>query len=985
MRTFVGTRAVVAAVAALVAIVGGLAFISRSLPAQATPGDATAALLADYKWRNIGPGSPGGRISDVDALDSDFRYVIAAAASGGVWKSTNAGTTWTPIFERYGSSSIGDVKIFQGDRNILWVGTGEANNRNSVAWGDGIYKSTDAGKTFINVGLRNTFQIARIVTHPKNADIAYVAAVGNLWASTGERGLFKTIDGGKIWQKLAGGLPNVPTSGATDLVMDPTNPEVLYTAFYERVRLPWRLESGGTNGGIFKSTDGGKSWKKLAQGLPAGWTGRIGLDIYRKNPRVLMAIVEADGAAADMVTPAQGIYRSEDGGATWKFVNRYNNRPFYYSQIRINPSDDQLVYVLTTSFQWSTDGGKTFAAARAPFGSNYDHHAMWIDPANKDRFYLGKDKGLTLTHDHGASFIFFDNLPIMQAYKVAADMREPYAIYAGLQDNGTVGTMSFSRDNLGIRNDVAWKLHWDDGQYIAIDPNDYRTVYSEGTNASFRIVDPIGHTDTPRRIAPANIVNFSEVAPPDAGPGGLPSFRVNWTSPFILSPHNAGVLYYGANYLLKSTDKGVTWTAISKDLTRGDADNRRAGTRMVGGEAGAAEQHATIYTISESPVAAGTIWAGTDDGNVWLTRDDGASWTQVDANIPDVPKGTHVSRIVASAADAATAYVSFDGHRSDNRAPWLFRTTDGGKTWQNLSGGLAPNSPIYVVEEDSRNPDLLFVGTEHGVQLSLDRGRSWRPMTNGLPTVAVYDIVIHPRDRDLILGTHGRGIYVLDDITALEAWRPAIAGKAAHLFTQRQATMWVDMSRSGQLGDNTFAGENPPYVQPADFQTRDRTHIVNTPLVTFYLGAGASGSATLEVTGPDGTVRTMSIPAKPGITRYALDMRSAAAIAAAAANAAVSDEGGGGGGRAGGAGGRGAGAVGGRGAAGGAAGAAGAGGGRGAGGRGAAGGGGAGGGAGGGRGGAVAVPIGVYALKLTIGSSTSVGSLVVRSDPLLRP
>jgi len=964
------------AVASVAAAWIGASITTFPVSARAQAGDATAALLADYKWRGIGPASAGGRISDVDALDSDFRYVIAAAASGGVWKSTNAGTTWTPIFDRYGSSSIGDVRIFQGDRNILWVGTGEANNRNSVAWGDGIYKSTDGGKTFANVGLRNTFQIARVVTHPKNADIVYVAAVGNLWAATGERGLFKTADGGKSWQKLTAGLPSVATSGATDLVMDPSNPEVLYAAFYERVRLPWRLESGGTNGGIFKSTDGGKNWRKLGKGLPAGWTGRIGLDIYRKNSRVLMAIIEADGAAADMATPAQGIYRSDDAGETWKFLNRYNNRPFYYSQIRINPSDDQLVYVLTTSFQWSTDGGKTFAAARAPFGPNYDHHAMWIDPTNKDRFYLGKDKGLTLTHDHGGSFIFYDNLPIMQAYKVAADMRDPYAIYAGLQDNGTVGTMSFSRDILGLRNDVSWKLHWDDGQYIAIDPNDYRTVYSEGTNASFRVVDPIGHTDTQRRISPANIVNFADVAGPDAGPGGLPSFRTNWTAPFILSPHNAGVLYYGANYVLKSTDKGVTWTAISKDLTRKDADGRRAGARAVGGEAGAAELHATIYTISESPIAVGTLWAGTDDGNVWITRDDGSNWTQVDANIPDVPKGTHVSRIVASAADANTAYISFDGHRSDNRAPWLFRTTDGGKTWQNLSGGLAPNSPIYVIEEDSRNPDLLFVGTEHGVQVSVDRGRTWRPMMNGLPTVAVYDIVIHPRDRDVILGTHGRGIYVLDDITALEAWRPALASKAAHLFTQRLATLWVDMSRSGQMGDNVFAGENPPYVQPADFQTRDRTKLVNTPLVTFYLGSGASGTATLDVTAPDGSTRTMSIPAKPGITRYPLDMRSAAAIAAAAAAANANEEGGGGG-RAGGAGGRGA--AGGR---GGAAGAAGAATGRGAGA--AAGGRGGAGAAGGGRGGSAAAAPGAYALKLTIGSSTATGSLVVRADPLLK-
>ena len=427
-----------------------------------------------------------------------------------------------------------------------------------------------AAQTFVNVGLRNTHQIARIVTHPSNPDVVYVAAIGNLWGATGDRGVFKTSDGGKSWQKLAGGLPSDPTSGATELVMDPANPNVLYTAFYQRLRLPWRFNGGGTNGGIFKSTDGGTTWKKLTAGLPAGPTGRIGLDVYRKNPKIVLAIVEAEPGSEDLSKPGSGIYRSEDGGTTWKYLNRYNNRPFYYSQIRINPSDDKLVYVLATAMSLSTDGGRTLTQARAPYGGNYDHHAMWIDPTNKDRFYLGKDKGLTLTHDHGATFLYYDNLPIMQAYKVAADLREPYAIYAGLQDNGTFGTMSFTRDGLGIRNDVAWKLHWDDGQYIAIDPTDWRTVYSQGTNASFRVVDPLTHTDTPRRVSPATIVNFKDVAPADSAAGSLPRFRVNWSTPFIISPHAPNVVYYGSNYLLKSTDKGVSWTAISKDLSKAD-------------------------------------------------------------------------------------------------------------------------------------------------------------------------------------------------------------------------------------------------------------------------------------------------------------------------------------------------------------------------------------------------------------------------------
>jgi photosystem II stability/assembly factor-like uncharacterized protein len=860
-------------------------WIVPALSAAQTP----ANLLRDYHFRELGPAAAGGRIVDIRGLDKDPRFALVAAASGGVWKTENMGTTWTPIFEHYGTSSIGGVAIFQPNPQILWVGTGEPNNRNSVSWGDGIYKSTDGGRTFQNVGLRDTYQIARVVTHPRDPNTVYVAAIGDLWGTSGERGIFKTTDGGATWQHLTNGLPNDGKTGATDLVMDPSNPEVLYAALYQRLRRPWRFDSGGPEGGIFKTTDGGAHWTKLTDGLPSGETGRIGLDVSRSHPQTVMAIVEASfgwqcdgrGAAANpdcagLTKLGSGIYRSDDGGAHWQFLNRYNNRPFYYSQIRIDPENPQIVYVLSTSARKSTDGGHTFEQQHAPFGPNYDYHAMWIAPHQDDTFYLGGDKGVFLTRDQGRTMRFLDNLPVEQFYKVATDTRLPYAVYGGLQDNGTYATMSFTRDVVGIRNDASWKVHWDDGQYVAVDPTNWRVVYSEGTEGTFRVVDPVGHTDTERRATPKTITNFQAatgVAPNDAKAAS--AIRFNWTTPFILSPHDPHRIYYGTNYLMTSTDEGRHWTIISPDLSKHDPAKNQIGTGGLTPDTTGAEGYATIYSISESPLQAGLIWVGTDDGNVWVTHDAGAHWTEVDANIPDVPKDLWVSRIVASAASPDTAYVSFDGHRSDNYETWLFKTNDGGRHWTNLSAGLTPHDPIYVIAEDPVNPNLLFAGCHTGLQVSFDAGHSWTTVHNGLPTVTVRDVIVQPQRHDLLLATHGRGIYVLDDISALEQWRPALAQEAAHLFTQRPATLWVDMSRDGQTGSNVWAGGNPPDVAAAVPDRRDRQHIQDTPLITFSLGAGAAGTATLAITSPGGETRSIEMPARPGITRYAWDGRMA--------------------------------------------------------------------------------------------------------------
>ena len=456
-------------------------------------------LQRGLRWRNIGPANQGGRIVDIEALPNDFTKVYVASASGGVWKSVNAGTTWEPIFDNYETASIGDIAIDPNDAHTLWVGTGEANNRNSVSWGNGMYRSNDGGKSFTHMGLSETHQIARVLVNPKNSNDICVCAVGHLWGYSGERGMFQSLDGGKTWNKLTNGLPDDGKTGCIDLVRDSKNPRVMYAAFYHRLRQPWHFHSGGEQGGIYKTTNGGKSWQKLTNGLPQGPIGRIGLAIYRKNPQILMAIIEAERTDT-LAVPGSGIYRSENGGKSWQYVNTYNNRPFYYSQIRINPHDDQRVYALTTRFMVSEDGGKTLKNGSMDQEVHGDFHAMWLDPNYKDRYYLGADKGLSITHDHGQKFLLMDNFAIGQYYRINYDMRDPYYVYGGFQDNGTYAVASFSRDARGILNDSNWKLHWGDGQYIAINPFNWREIYTSMENGSYFTYDPLTHRM--KRISP---------------------------------------------------------------------------------------------------------------------------------------------------------------------------------------------------------------------------------------------------------------------------------------------------------------------------------------------------------------------------------------------------------------------------------------------------------------------------------------------------
>ena len=810
-------------------------FLMIAVGVQAQP--KPEQLLEPFQWRNIGPANMMGRISCLDGYDADWRVQLVGAASGGVWKTTNGGTTFEPIFDRYGSQSIGDVAFFQPDTSIIWVGTGEATNRNSVGWGDGIYKSSDGGKTFQHRGLRETYQISEIAPHPTDSNTVYVAAIGHLFAYTGERGLFKTTDGGKTWRKLTNGLPDDGKTGATVVVIHPENPDVVFVGMYERLRGPANMQSGGPNGGLFQSTDGGESWRKLTNGLPTGDTGQIDLDIYLNNPDVMVAYVEADENLPEGV-PGGGIYRSDDGGASWTFQRKHFSRPTYHGRIRIHPANDSLIYIVSRDFQHSTDGGKTYKEGHPWQTDGGDDHDLWISPQNGDVMLMATDQGARMTIDGGASVLSFNNMAIGQYYAIGVDMQDPYWVYGGLQDNGGWAIPSNSRDPAGILTDHVTVINGGDGFHMQVDPTDWRIVYTTTHVGYFgRLNRATGERwfITPR---PHTIVNFDAVydpdfegvpidytinpgdywtwrSPPDPSINGAslpPQFRFNWNSPLVMSPSNPHTIYVGGNYVFKSVDQGETWRIISPDLTRNDPATRNSMnsgglTKDVTG----AENHHTIYTLDESSLNPGIVWVGTDDGRVHVTRDAGATWTDVSAAIPGVPDGIWVSRVEASKFDEATAYVTLDGHWIGDTNPYVYKTTDFGATWTDLAGTIpreTPGNSVYTIVEDHINPDLLFIGTEFGCFVSLDGGGRWHPFMNGLPPVAVHDLVIHPRTGDLVAGTHGRSIWIADDLAPLR--QPNGFGKDVHLFDNPTGTRWRSFPKGRVQTHFLFRGENPP-------------------------------------------------------------------------------------------------------------------------------------------------------------------------------
>ncbi len=711
-------------------------------------------LFKNLPWQFVGPTNVSGRMTDVDVVaPKGQNYTIyVAGASGGVWRTVNEGTTWEPIFEHAPSTSIGDVTLAPSNPDIIWIGTGEANIFRSSMAGSGVYKSTDAGKTWNYMGLANTHTIPRIVIHPKNPDIVYVAASGHEWTNNEERGVYKSTDGGKTWTKV---LYINEKSGAIDLVMDPSDPNTLYAATWQRIRLKWndpRNEDDYSGSGIYKSTDAGETWKPINNGLPeARFRGRIGIDLCASKPNVVYAFVdnyELAGTADEGETDSYGrprggmirgatVYRSDDGGENWNQVSEQNDYMlqlsatygWVFGQMRVDPVDENKIYVMGLSLHVSEDGGKTFRRLR---GMHADHHGLWIDPENTDYLVNVNDGGVVISYDGGENWrLFYDNLPLVQFFNVMYDMAEPFHVYGSIQDHGSRrGIVDLSRGRDNIPSVEFEGAPGGEGSSHAIDPTNPDIVYSAGFYGTISRTNV--KTNDRERIVPK---------PAE----GEPKYRGQWVAPFIISPHNPLIIYHGMNYLFRSMYMGKSWEKISPDLTYNDP--KKMGDIS----------YQTIFTICESPLKFGLIYAGTDDGRAHVTRDDGLTWKEISKSLPK----RWISKMVASAFDEATVYLSQNGKRDDDFAAYLWKSTDYGKTWQDISGNI-PCGPINVVREDPRNKNILYVGTDIGAYVSIDGGQSWNVLANKFPSTFVHDIVIHPRDDIAVAATHGRGIYAMD-------------------------------------------------------------------------------------------------------------------------------------------------------------------------------------------------------------------------------
>ncbi len=766
--------------------------LAFTLPLSAAYDQKTFSGL---ELRGIGPAMTSGRIIDLAVDPRDPRTWFVAAASGGVWKTANNATTFTPVFEDQDSFSIGCVTIDPKNSLVVWVGSGENNSQRSVSMGDGVYKSVDGGKSWKNAGLAKSEHIGKIVVDPRDSNVVYVAAQGPLWAPGGDRGLYKTTDGGKTWKAI---LTISENTGVTDFVQDPSNPDTMYAASYQRRRHVFTLIDGGPESNIYKSTDAGATWTKLDKnGLPKEQMGRIGLALARNNPHIVYATIESTRKAG-------GFFRSKDAGANFEKMNDYVAQGQYYGEIFVDPNDDDRIYAADVWVKVSDDGGKTWRKL-GETNKHPDNHVVWIDPANSDHLLVGCDGGLYESFDRAATWNFKQNLPVTQFYRVSADDALPfYNVYGGTQDNFSLGGPARTPSSQGITNSDWYVTQGGDGFRSIPDPKDSNTIYAESQNGGLVRFDK--RTGETLDIQPQ-------------ATGSMDPLRYNWDSPIIVSPHNSNRIYYSAQYLFRSDDRGNTWKLISGDLTRHLNRNELPVMGRVWGIDAVSKNASTswygnIVSLAESPLQEGLIYAGTDDGLVQVTEDGGANWRKVD-RFPGVPDLTYVSRLETSWNDANTVYAAFDNHQSGDFKPYVYKSTDRGRTWTSITGDLPKRGSTYAVVEDPKDSKLLFAGTEYGLWMSQNGGTNWVQLKGNFPTIAVRDLWIQKRHDDLVIATFGRGIYVLDDYRPLRTMSADVASREATLFPTRDADLYVERAQLGLpgksfQGDSFFEAPNPP-------------------------------------------------------------------------------------------------------------------------------------------------------------------------------
>jgi photosystem II stability/assembly factor-like uncharacterized protein len=873
----------------------GVALLTLVLAAPIAAQGTVATEFDKLHFRSIGPATMSGRVADLAVYEANPAIWYVATAHGGIWKTTSNGALMIPLAQDKGLLSFGAIAMSQRNPDLVYAGAGESNNRQSGSWGDGMWKTTDGGRTWTNIGLVNSKHIGRIVLHPSNDQTVFVAAAGPLYGPGGDRGIFKSTDGGRTWRNV---LPGNQDTGANDVVVSHENPQIMYAAMYQRRRTTCCMNGGGPGSGVYKSTDGGETWARLAvPGFPSGALGRVGLDVYRRSSGMIFVSVEAPGGGGRGGAPTEGspdqpaqgggTYRSDDGGVTWRRTSQNNPRPMYFSQVRIDPNNSDRIMMGGVGLQLSVDGGRLWEPD-ASLMIHDDLHALWINPANSDHIIQGNDGGVAISYDGSKTWTFIPNLPVGLFYHVGFDMETPYNICGGMQDNYNWCGPSRSRMTAGIMNYDWFQIQGGDGFVAIPDLRDSRIIYTESQDGNTTRKNKVTGESKSIRPSPANVVNATP---------GEPAYRFHWDTPMMFSPNDPGVLYIAANRVFRSTDRGDSWTAISPDLTTNANRDTIVTMGVRGSEINIARndgisQWPAIVALAESPRQAGLYYAGTDDGNVQMSRDNGKTWTNITSRLPGFPARSFVSRVVPSKYDAGTVYVSVDNHRENDYGPHAWVSKDFGATFARITNGLA-GEVTRTLTEDLKNPNVLYAGTETGIFLSLDKGQNWRRLKGrNFPTVRVDELTIHPRDNALLVATHGRALWVLDDLSPIQEYSAAAAANGdAQIFTPSPALQWKNMdNRNDEFwGHQYFIGENPP----------------TDAVFSYHLKRPVSGLAARITDAGGRVIRNITIPASKnvaGINTACWDQRGEPLPADTALANLAAQFAGGRGGRAGGAG-----------------------------------------------------------------------------------